>query len=106
MKNKNITLYVLASEDYGKNYYIKKRIVEISNTDIIKKYKGNIKITLVDSWQNDHNGDFEDENIYGFETYELAKNGHIKIIQDKILDYKQLIKRIKDMKEPINEKET
>lgn len=99
MKNKSITLYELNTSDYGENYHIKKRIVEISKNDIVKNVKSQIKITLVNSWQNDHNGDFEDENIYGYKTYELAKKDYIKKIKNKIVEYKEKIKRIESMKE-------
>lgn len=99
MNTENITLYELETNDYGSTYNIKKRIVKVSKNDIVKKDKGYIKITLVDSWQNGHNGDFEDEDIYGFETYELAKNEYIKKLENKILDYKRLIIKIENMKE-------
>jgi hypothetical protein len=100
MKNKSITIYVLETSNYDGDYYIKKRIVEISKTDIVVKDNGRITITLVNSWQNSHNGDFEDEDIYGYETYELAKKEWIRRIKDKISNYEQQIKKIETMKEP------
>ena len=99
---KTITVYTLERHDYTQIGYIKKQIINITKDVIVKNENGKLNITLVDNYQNGHNGDWEDEHIYGYETYNLAKKGLIERAKEQIQELKNRIKKIKSTKEPLD----
>ncbi len=89
-----ITLYQLI---YEYTYpFIKKKTFKLDKRDKVEfKDGGFISITLVDSYQNGHNGDWEDDYESGYTTFEQAKTALIKYSKErakKELDYIKALK--------------
>lgn len=75
---------------------IRKREYTLRGTDKKVVKDGRITITFYDSWQNDHNGDWEDETINGWKTFELARESLLKWAKRQ---YDERVERIKSLVE-------
>lgn len=81
--------------------YVKKKTFKLDKKDKVEfKDDGFIGITLVDEYQNGHNGDWEDEHEYGYTTFEQAKRSLLKHAKEEA---QKKIKYIKLLKENIRE---
>lgn len=86
-----ITLYQF-NFDYTMPYISKKTIKVEKKDKVVEDAGGYISITLVDNYQNGHNGDWEDERECGYKTFEQAKKALIKLSKE---DAKKEIDHIK-----------
>jgi hypothetical protein len=94
---KEITLFVLKSSNYDGNLIIKKQTFKIEKKDKLEIYSdGFVRITLVDAWQNGHNGDYENDYVGGHTTFENAKKYLLKKEKET---YTKRIEYIKSMEE-------
>lgn len=74
---REVTLYQL-NFDYH-SPYIRKKTFKLDEKDKIEEGEsGYVHITLVDSYQNGHNGDWEDEDESGYKTFKQAKFALVK----------------------------
>lgn len=97
MDIKEITLYqIIWDHTYP---CIHKKTFKLDKKDKVEfKDGGFISITLVDSYQNGHNGDWEDDYESGYTTFEQAKTNMIKYTKEKA---KKELEYIKSLKEKI-----
>lgn len=59
--------------------YISKKTFKVKKTDtVVEENDGFVKVTLVDDYQNGHNGDWEDSWEKGYKTFEQAKKALIE----------------------------
>ena len=92
---KEVTIYQF-NFDYSYPRILKKTF-KFDNTDkVVEDESGFVQITLVDSYQNGHNGDWEDERECGYKTFAQAKKG---LITRSKADFKKELDHIKSLKE-------
>jgi hypothetical protein len=99
MEKTTITFYQLNHSHYNGEWYISKRSIKLGKDVTIKKVGDEMVIvTVKDSWQNGHNGDWEDENYSGYLTFEGARRW---LIEKENTRYIERIAKIKTLKEDL-----
>jgi len=93
-----ITLYQF-NFDYTMPY-ISKKTFKVEKKDKVEEGKdGYVKLTLVDDYQNGHNGDWEDSWESGYKTFEQAKKALIKLSKE---DAKKELDHIKALSKSLD----
>lgn len=96
MKEREVTIYQtnLEYHDYPR---ILKTTFKLDEKDkLIIEKDGYTQITLVDNYQNGHNGDWEDDHEYGHQTFKQAKQALLKQVKE---DFKIILDKINALKE-------
>lgn len=96
VKNNVIEIYQINMESYSK--HITKRRFELGDRDKLEIKDGYVSITLVDNYQNGHNGNWEDEHESGYLTFELAKKDLLKTLKCR---YEADVARVKALKDNV-----
>ena len=79
VKNNIIEIYQINMDSYSK--HITKKVFVLGDRDKLEIKEGYVSITLVDNYQNGHNGNWEDEHESGYLTFELAKKDMLKTLK-------------------------
>ena len=96
MKEQEVTIYQINLEypDYPR---ILKKIFKLDGKDgLIIEKDGYTQITLVDNYQNGHNGDWEDDHERGYQTFKQAR---LALLKQSKENFANLIEKIKSLKE-------
>jgi hypothetical protein len=97
--NKQIEIYTLVgnSFDFYPPQRIVKKVITIDKDVIITNgLNGRVDITIKDAYQNGNNGDWEDDDIVGYKTFNDAKRVMLERVKEK---YKKEVQRIKLLEE-------
>lgn len=97
--SKQIEIYILEGHYFDPCHpkTIIKKVIKKDKDVLVKEgANGRIDITIKDAYQNGHNGDWEDDHIVGYKTFNDAKKVMLEQLKEM---YKDKLEEIKLLEE-------